>query len=128
MAWEFNNNEPIYRQLLDQLKLRIISGVLETGSKLDSVRDLAQEAGVNPNTMQRALAELEREELVFTQRTSGRFVTEDRELIKRIRNEYAQEKVKELTTALLQLGYTRKELIELVSVFFGGGKLVWKNI
>ena len=117
MAWELNNNEPIYRQLLDQLKLRIISGVLETGSKLDSVRDLAQEAGVNPNTMQRALAELEREELVFTQRTSGRFVTEDRELIKRIRNEYAQEKVKELTTALLQLGYTRKELIELVSVF-----------
>lgn len=117
MAWEFNNNEPIYRQLLDQLKLRIISGVIETGSKLDSVRDLAQEAGVNPNTMQRALAELEREELVFSQRTSGRFVTEDKELIKKIRNEYAQEKVKELTTSLLQLGYTRQELIELISSF-----------
>lgn len=117
MAWEFNNNEPIYRQLLDQLKLRIISGVIETGSKLDSVRDLAQEAGVNPNTMQRALAELEREELVFTQRTSGRYVTEDKGLIKRIRHEYAQEKVTELTTALLQLGYTRKELIELISDF-----------
>lgn len=117
MTWEFNNNEPIYRQLLDQLKLRIISGVIETGSKLDSVRDLAQEAGVNPNTMQRALAELEREELVFSQRTSGRFVTEDKELIKKIRNEYAQEKVKELTTSLLQLGYTRQELIELISSF-----------
>lgn len=117
MAWEFNNNEPIYRQLLEQLKLRIISGVIETGSKLDSVRDLAQEAGVNPNTMQRALAELEREELVFSQRTSGRFVTEDKELIKKIRNEYAQEKVKELTTSLLQLGYTRQELIELISGF-----------
>lgn len=117
MAWEFNNNEPIYRQLLDQLKLRIISGVIETGSKLDSVRDLAQEAGVNPNTMQRALAELEREELVFSQRTAGRFVTEDKELIKKIRNEYAQEKVKELTTALLQLGYTRQELIELINGF-----------
>lgn len=117
MAWEFNNNEPIYRQLLEQLKLRIISGIIETGSRLDSVRDLAQEAGVNPNTMQRALAELEREELVFSQRTSGRYVTEDKELIKRIRNEYAQGKVKELTTALLQLGYTRKELIELISVF-----------
>lgn len=117
MAWEFNNNEPIYRQLLDQLKLRIISGVIETGSKLDSVRDLAQEAGVNPNTMQRALSELEREELVFSQRTSGRYVTEDKDLIKRIRHEYAQEKVTELTTALLQLGYTRKELIELISEF-----------
>lgn len=117
MAWEFNNNEPIYRQLLDQLKLRIISGVIETGSKLDSVRDLAQEAGVNPNTMQRALAELEREGLVFSQRTSGRYVTDDKELIKHIRNDYAQEKVRELTTALLQLGYTRRELIELISVF-----------
>lgn len=117
MAWEFNNNEPIYRQLLDQLKLRIISGIIETGSKLDSVRDLAQEAGVNPNTMQRALAELEREELVFSQRTSGRFVTDDKELIQRLRNEYAQEKVKELTTSLLQLGYTRKELIELINGF-----------
>mgnify|MGYP000416103194 CR=1 FL=1 len=117
MAWEFNNNEPIYRQLLDQLKLRIISGIIETGSKLDSVRDLAQEAGVNPNTMQRALAELEREKLVFSQRTSGRFVTDDKELIQRLRNEYAQEKVKELTTSLLQLGYTRKELIELINGF-----------
>lgn len=117
MAWEFNNNEPIYRQLLDQLKLRIISGIIETGSKLDSVRDLAQEAGVNPNTMQRALAELEREELVFSQRTSGRFVTEDKALIQRLRNEYAQEKIRELTTALLQLGYTRKELIELINSF-----------
>ncbi|WP_054739418.1 GntR family transcriptional regulator [Cellulosilyticum ruminicola] len=117
MAWEFNNNEPIYRQLLDQLKLRIISGVIGTGSKLDSVRDLAQDAGVNPNTMQRALAELEREELVFSQRTSGRFVTEDKELIQRLRNEYAHEKVRELTTSLLQLGYTRKELIELINGF-----------
>ncbi len=117
MAWEFNSSEPIYKQLLEQLKLRIISGIISTGTKLDSVRDLAQEAGVNPNTMQRALAELEREGLVFTQRTSGRYVTEDRELIKHIRNEYAQEKVKDLTTALLQLGYTRKELIELINVF-----------
>ena len=117
MAWEFDNSKPIYIQLVDELKLRIISGMMPVGAKLDSVRDLAEEAGVNPNTMQRALAELEREQLVFSQRTSGRYVTEDIELIKKMRKDFAHQKINELTTTLLQLGYSRKELVELVKLF-----------
>lgn len=119
MAWEFNNSKPIYIQLVDELKLRIISGMMPIGSKLDSVRDLAEEAGVNPNTMQRALTELERNKLVFTQRTSGRYVTDDTELIKQMRRNFAHEKLDELTTTLLQLGYTKKELVELLTTFLG---------
>ncbi len=114
MPWDFDNSKPIYIQLVEELKLRIISGQLDKGSKLDSVRDLAEQAGVNPNTMQRALAELERGQLVYTQRTSGRFVTEDMELIKAMRNQYAATKITEVTTALLQLGYTKEELLELI--------------
>ncbi|WP_069999923.1 GntR family transcriptional regulator [Cellulosilyticum sp. I15G10I2] len=119
MAWEFDNSKPIYIQLVDELKLRIISGMMPIGSKLDSVRDLAEEAGVNPNTMQRALAELEREQLVFSQRTSGRYVTDDTELIKKMRKDFANQKINELTTTLLQLGYSKKELIEIVTLFLG---------
>ncbi len=114
MPWDFDNSKPIYIQLVEELKLRVISGQLAAGSKLDSVRDLAEEAGVNPNTMQRALAELEREQLVYSQRTSGRFVTQDMELIKVMRNQYATTKIKEVTVALLQLGYTKEELLKLI--------------
>ena len=77
MTWKFDNDKPIYLQLVEELKLKIISNELSAGSKLPSVREFAAEAGVNPNTMQRALAELEGQQLVFTKRTSGRFVTED---------------------------------------------------
>lgn len=114
MPWDFDNSKPIYIQLVEELKLRVISGQLAAGSKLDSVRDLAEEAGVNPNTMQRALAELERDQLVYSQRTSGRFVTQDMELIKVMRNQYATTKIKEVTVALLQLGYTKEELLKLI--------------
>ena len=79
MSFEFDNNKPIYLQLVDIIKLKIISKELKPGSKLSSVRDMAQEFGVNPNTMQRALSELERENLLYSQRTSGRFVTDNEE-------------------------------------------------
>lgn len=114
MPWDFDNSKPIYIQLVEELKLRVISGQLTAGSKLSSVRDLAEEAGVNPNTMQRALTELERDQLVYSQRTSGRFVTEDMELIKTMRTQYATTKIKEVTVALLQMGYTKEELLKLI--------------
>lgn len=117
MAWQFDNSKPIYIQLVDELKLRIISGQIPVGSKLDSVRDLAEEAGVNPNTMQRALAELERQELVFSQRTSGRYVTDHLEHIQTIRAQYAEEKMEQFTNSLLQLGYTKAELLMLIENF-----------
>jgi DNA-binding transcriptional regulator YhcF (GntR family) len=77
MNWQFDNDMPIYSQLVGQIKQRIVAGVFPPGERLPSVRDLATDAGVNPNTMQRALQELERNGLVFSQRTAGRFVTED---------------------------------------------------
>lgn len=114
MSWQFDNSKPIYIQLVETLKLKIISGQLLAGNKLRSVRDLAEEAGVNPNTMQRALSELEKDQLVYSQRTSGRFVTEDMQLIQQAKNQYATSKIKELTVALLQIGYTKEELLSLI--------------
>ena len=81
MKWQIDNNRPVYIQLVEQLKVKIISGEIELDSKLDSVRSLAADAMVNPNTMQKALAELEREGFVYSKRTSGRFVTDNKELI-----------------------------------------------
>ena len=79
MKWQFKNDAPIYTQLIEQIKVGIVTNVFPPGERLPSVRDLAAEAGVNPNTMQRAMAELERQGLVYSQRTSGRMVTEDKE-------------------------------------------------
>ena len=76
MKWDFSSDAPIYAQLILQIKVGIVSGAFPPGERLPSVRDLATEAGVNPNTMQRALTELERDGLVYSQRTAGRFVTE----------------------------------------------------
>jgi DNA-binding transcriptional regulator YhcF (GntR family) len=77
MSWEFKPDRPIYTQLLEQIQIRIVTGVYPPGSQLLSVRELAAQAAVNPNTMQKALAELERMELVYTKRTAGRFITGD---------------------------------------------------
>jgi len=115
MTWEFDNNKPIYLQLLDILKFKIISGELPAGSKFSSVRDMAEEAGVNPNTMQRALAELERENLVYSQRTSGRFVTDDEEKIKSMREEVANIEIKSLSEILIKLGYEKNELVAVIT-------------
>jgi DNA-binding transcriptional regulator YhcF (GntR family) len=115
MTWEFDNNKPIYLQLLDILKFKIISGELPAASKLSSVRDMAEEAGVNPNTMQKALAELERENLVYSQRTSGRFVTDDEEKIKLMREEVANIEIKSLSEVLIKLGYEKNELVAVIT-------------
>ena len=114
MSFEFDNNKPIYLQLVDIIKLKIISKELKQGSKLSSVRDMAQEFGVNPNTMQRALSELERENLLYSQRTSGRFVTDNEDNINQLREEVAKVEILSLYNILTKLGYKKEELIELV--------------
>ncbi len=116
MTWKFDNDKPIYLQLVEELKLKIISNELPAGSKLPSVRDFAAEAGVNPNTMQRALAELEATQLVSTKRTSGRFVTEDEAYIKNLRSNYAEKQINDLVRSLYQLGYNQQELITLIEL------------
>ncbi len=113
MAWEFNNSVPIYLQLIEGLKMKIVSGVMKPGEKIASVRDLAEEAGVNPNTMQRALSELERDSLIFSVRTSGRYVTEDNEMIQQMKKEIASDKVNLLFESLLKMGFSRTEISDI---------------
>ena len=85
MGERFDMSRPIYAQIVERLKAKILAGVYPPGGHLDSVRDMAAAAGVNPNTMQRALAQLEAEGLVYTERTTGRFVTEDTALLEQLR-------------------------------------------
>lgn len=115
MPWEFREDAPIYTQLIAQIQQRIVGGLLGPGARLPSVRDLAAEAGVNPNTMQRALTELEREGIVHSQRTAGRFVTEDAERIRRLREELARQRVKDFLEGMFQLGFRRAEILALIT-------------
>lgn len=110
MKWIFENGIPIYLQILGRLRTEIASGAYPPGGKLPPVRELALEAGVNPNTMQRAFAELERDGLVYTQRTSGRFVTEDAAVLKSLRNNLSEDIIKEMCTRLMHLGMSREEI------------------
>lgn len=115
MTWKFTSDRPIYLQVMEQIKLGIASGELPPGSRLPAVRDLAAQASVNPNTMQKALSELEREGMVYTQRTSGRFVTENVELLSGLRYEQAREKLITFVTQMESMGYTRSQLIEMLT-------------
>lgn len=114
MTWQFRNDLPIYTQLMGQMKQRIITGVYTPGERVPSVRDLAAEAGVNPNTMQRALIELEREGLLFSQRTAGRFITEDTDMIEDVKKSMAREEIQSFLNAMTELGYTHQEILELL--------------
>ena len=120
MAWNLNSDRPIYAQILERIQMQIVSGVYQPGTKIPSVRELAADAGVNPNTMQKALAELERSGLVMTQRTSGRVVTEDLNMIKETRNQLAGEQVKEFVKRMKDLGFDREDIIDLLRKETGG--------
>ena len=115
MKWSFSNDVPIYAQLIEQVKAAIVTGEFPPGARLPSVRDMAAEAGVNPNTMQRAMAELERDGLVYSQRTSGRIVTEDMKMIEQAKRQLAQRHIKVFMSAMDSLGYTVREMAELLS-------------
>ena len=114
MDWSFRNDLPIYSQLVEKIQQGIVSGSLSPGQRLPSVRDMAMEAGVNPNTLQRALQELEREGLVFSQRTAGRFVTEDAARIDQAKRSLAIGQVRQFRQAMEKLGCTREEMIALL--------------
>ncbi|MDO4475420.1 MAG: GntR family transcriptional regulator [Lachnospiraceae bacterium] len=114
MKWDFKEGIPIWQQIGHTMQIRIVNGTYPPGSKLPTVRELALEAGVNPNTMQRALSELERDELVYAQRTAGRFVSEDEERLTRLREDLAREKVEELFEALMRMGLTPEQIAESV--------------
>ena len=112
MAWQFNSNRPIYQQIVDEIELRILNGTYEMGMRLPSVRDLAVLAAVNPNTMQRALAELEEMGLVTTQRNTGRTVTTDESAVSRARNSKADLIAETFLMQMKALGLSREEVLE----------------
>lgn len=114
MAWALDSDRPIYAQIIERVQLDIITGHYQPGEKLPSVRDLASEASVNPNTMQKALSELEQSGLLYTQRTNGRFITEDTRLIEQIKNQLATMQVKEFIRKMKQLGLNDHEILQLI--------------
>jgi DNA-binding transcriptional regulator YhcF (GntR family) len=114
VPWNFDNSIPIYLQIIQEMKRRIIRKELTPGERLASVRDLAKEAGVNPNTMQKALSELEVEGLLETERTTGRFVTSDQKLIASLREAYLKERLQPFLSELQSLGLSEEELMTLI--------------
>lgn len=120
MAWKFDNKIPIYTQISNIIKLQIVTKQLESGDQLPTVRDLAETAGVNPNTVQRALSDLETEGFVYSVRTTGRFVTDNIELIARTRVELAQQELENFVTNMLDLGFEKEELTQQIERYLKG--------
>ena len=114
MEYQFTDDKPIYVQLMDYFKVQIVSGELQEGSRLESVRDLAVKARVNPNTMQKALSELERIGLVRTERTAGRFITDDKERIKKMKQDIAEEEIFLFLNKMKSLGFEKSDVMELL--------------
>ena len=112
MEFIFDNNIPIYIQLLDYMKIYLISGVFKCGEKLPSVREFATTFNVNPNTMQKALAELEDMDLIYTERTNGKFVTKDEKLIEKLKDEYAVTLAKSYFQGMKRIGLGKAESIK----------------
>lgn len=120
MSWELKNDRPVYIQLIEEIQLRIVSGTYKSGTQLPSVRELAAEAAVNPNTMQKALSELERGGLVYSRRTSGRFITENIQLIKSTRKNLANSQIEDFIQKMKNLGFESDEIIFALSEKFDG--------
>lgn len=115
MAWTLDSDRPIYTQIVEIIQRQIVSGIYKPGDKLPSVRDMATVAGVNPNTMQRAYAQLEMSGLIETQRTTGRNVTENRELIQKIQEELATRETVEYVDKMKELGYDTEGIVRLIN-------------
>ena len=114
MEWRFTEDRPIWQQLTEQITLHILNGEYPPGSRLPAVRELAAQAGVNPNTMQRAMAQLEQDGLAVGSRTAGRAVTEDTAVIQAARKERARAAVSGCLRVLEGLGYSREDALEIV--------------
>jgi len=115
MPWEIKSDRPIYPQLVEHIETMIFSGRYPPGSRLPSVRDIAQEAAVNPNTMQRALSKLEEDGLILTHRTSGRSITEDADMIKKAKTKLAKDQIIEFLVNMQKLGFEKKEILSILT-------------
>ncbi len=119
MSFTFDNNLPIYVQLVEQLKINIISGKIKSGERIPSVRELALKNQVNPNTMQKALGELEALGLIYTERTNGKYVTNDEKLILSFKEEYARKLANDFFSNMESIGFDKGETLEYIK---GGNK------
>lgn len=117
MAWRFNNNAPIYIQIMDEIRLRIARGELSPGDKVPPVRDLALKAGVNPNTMQKALSELEREGVLYSERTAGRFVSDVTNGENHYRDKICNNITLNYVNSMRELGIDGDELVDILKNF-----------
>ena len=117
MKWKFNQEQPIYLQIMDHIKTQIATGRLKPGDKLASVRDMAVEAGVNPNTMQKALSELERVGILYSQRTAGRFVAEGEQKTRSLQEELVKEQIEKFIDSMTTLGFEPEEIIKEVRAY-----------
>ncbi len=122
MPWAFKENRPIFQQIYDMIVIRILNGTYPKGGKLPSVREMAEEARVNPNTMQRAMSQLEDTGLAITNRTSGRVVTTDEELLKKIKREYAAAAAEEFLQEMKKLGISQEDAVSLIQDIGGEKK------
>jgi len=128
MKFDFDNNVPIYIQLVEQLKIYIISGKINSGERLPSVRELALKTKVNPNTMQKALVELEELKLVYTERTNGKYVTNDQKLIEKYKKKYAEEISNKYFSSMKSIGFDKKNAIKYLKQFEGDKKWKYWNV
>ena len=115
MDYRFNDNIPIYIQLVEMIKTDIVSGKYQPGDKLPAVRDMAMELGVNPNTVQRAFSELEREDLVKSDRTNGRYVTDDKKKIRELLKVLSEKYIDELFEKLNSLGMSDEQIVKMIN-------------
>lgn len=123
MSWKFNDSAPIYLQIMDEIKLRIAKGILKPGDKVPAVRELAVTAGVNPNTMQKALSELEREGVLYSNRTAGRFVAENSEGADDMKMTIVEKYISECLKGLRELGYEDNQILDMIQDKIKEGKM-----
>ena len=122
MTWEFDNDRPLYIQLVERIQTMIVAGEYKPGEKMPSVRELAAQSGVNPNTMQRALANLEQMGLLVSMRTNGRVVADNINVIKQTGEDLAIEEVERFFIRMRELGFEREEALKIVYEFLNGGE------
>ena len=111
----FDENIPIYLQIIDMIKKQLVSNALESGNRLPSVRELSKQLEVNPNTVQRAYTEMEREGLVYTQRGQGTFIVDEPETISKLREEITVRKIESFIKEMEEIGFSHNELLERIS-------------
>ena len=123
MIEEFDDKTPIYLQLVNIFKMSIANGTWPIGGRVDTVRDLAIQYQVNPNTVQRSLSELERENLVFSERTSGRYITKDAGVVREIRTNLAAKKISEYAEQMSLLGFGSDEILAMTARYLSEGNI-----